>query len=46
MSEGTNQCPRQRRLAGAEVTFEENHGSRLQAGSQRRARSLRRRFVG
>jgi len=46
MTQGTNQCPRQRRLAGAEVTFEKNHRPRLQAGGQRRARSLRRRFVG
>ena len=38
--------PEARKTAGAEITFEENHGPRLQAGGQRRASSLRRRFVG
>ena len=46
MAQGTNQCPRQCRLAGAEVSFEKNHRSRLQAGGQRGASSLGRRFVG
>ena len=45
MTKGTNQCPRQRRLARTEVTFQKNHHTGLDAGRQRLTQALGGRLV-